>query len=741
MMSTPSPVATTAVHRYFEVSLFLLVTVGFLAVAATGRLDLPSTLLVWAALSVKALRYRRHHDPELSAHTVYLLTVFYMPFFLVDLFLFSGGLPDGLIPATTHLVLFVAVMKIFSARTNRDYLWLMLIAFLEILAAAVLTVDTAFLVFFFFFLILGISTFISFEIKRGTETASRSAGVAPGSPLGRRLERSLLVTSVVIAAATLLLSVVFFFLLPRISTGYLGAYGFQPEQISGFSDEVNLGDIGSIKTNPAVVMRVQAAEGDPRQLEGLKWRGVALVLFDGHRWYSPFRAPRVLKPGGDGRVGPYQDPYRDFPGSMKEVRPQATRYRVLLEPISTSTLFVATVPVELRGRFQFVAQDEMGSLSDPRPTWAKLSYEAVSDVAVPPPELLRTRPTNYSSSFAETYLQLPDLDPRVVELARQITARYANPYDKAAALESYLRTKFGYTLELPAAPEEDPIANFLFVRRQGHCEYFASAMTVMLRTQGIPSRLVNGFLTGEYNEVSGSYIVRASHAHTWVEVYFPTVGWVTFDPTPPDPNAAGRTWLTTLLHYYDAFDLYWDEWVVNYDFGHQNRLAQNARSALAWLWENRFWIRRQRRKISDEMAETTRDLLASPYFAPGALALFLAALLLLRGRALRDRWRAFLLLHGAHGAQAAGAAEATLLYHCLLGLLRRRGFPKKGGETPLEFAAALPPTELARTVEEFTRLYNQARFGVAGIEIARLLGLLRQADAWRPRARQPSAGV
>ena len=103
--------------------------------------------------------------------------------------------------------------------------------------------------------------------------------------------------------------------------------------------------------------------------------------------------------------------------------------------------------------------------------------------------------------------------------------------------KSYLRRNFRYTLKLTGTPGRDPLAHFLFETRAGHCEYFASAMAVMLRAIGIPSREVNGFLPGEYNDLGGDYIVRASDAHSWVEAYFPGSGWITFDPTPPAPDS------------------------------------------------------------------------------------------------------------------------------------------------------------------------------------------------------------
>ena len=135
----------------------------------------------------------------------------------------------------------------------------------------------------------------------------------------------------------------------------------------------------------------------------------------------------------------------------------------------------------------------------------------------------------------------------------------------------YLATSYGYTLQLPAVTPKDPVASFLFERKSGHCEYFASSMVIMLRALGIPSRIVNGFRGGEYNHVTGSYIVRARDAHSWVEAYFQGYGWYTFDPTPSSASGSG-SWNRVYL-YVDAMREFWHDWVVNYDTRHQNVLS------------------------------------------------------------------------------------------------------------------------------------------------------------------------
>ncbi|MFQ5723698.1 MAG: DUF3488 and DUF4129 domain-containing transglutaminase family protein, partial [Terriglobia bacterium] len=481
-----------------------------------------------------------------------------------------------------------------------------------------------------------------------------------------------------------------------------------------------------ILKNPSLVMRLRATEGETLALQGLKWRGIALARFDGHRWYTQSNLAQVItrSPGGD-----FDLPLRPRGGAAS----RQVRYSVLLEPISSDVLFAAAVPLELRGRFRAIGMDQGGSLLHLRQSYGMVNYDVISDVGEPSPNVLRSLPSEYPSWVRETYLALPAVDPRVTELAEQLTANQDNPYDKAAALESYLRTEFGYTLELPSAPEEDPVAHFLFERRRGHCEYFASAMAVLLRSEGIPARLVNGFLTGEYNEVGENYIVRASDAHTWVEVYFPGVGWIEFDPTPRG-TATNHTWWTTVRHYYDAFDLWWDDWVINYDQSHWVRTLQKTGRTMRSAWHLRWWLRRMRRQFATGVNQTGSRALTSPYALPVSLGLLALVMLLWRGRALADWLRAYRLLHGNGRGRGLRGTEATLLYQRLLRTLERRGFRKRATQTPLEFVGGLPQPEPGGAVDEFTRLYNQARFGRPEAGSARLIELLRRVERWK-RAR------
>src|SRR5260370_31767516 len=163
-----------------------------------------------------------------------------------------------------------------------------------------------------------------------------------------------------------------------------------------------------------------------------------------------------------------------------------------------------------------------------------------------------------------------------------VNAHAHNRYDEAKAIESQLQTDYAYSLQMKAGGP-DPVADFLFNVKSGHCEYFSTAMAVMLRTRGIASRVVNGFLPGEYNEAAGAYTVRQSDAHSWVEVYFPRINsWVTFDPTPPAGRTSRvRTGLAAQLSKYsEALELLWFQYVVGYDKQEQRSLATSLRKDL-----------------------------------------------------------------------------------------------------------------------------------------------------------------
>jgi hypothetical protein len=734
------PVHLSAIRRHFQISLYFLLLTGVLTLVSTGKLDLVSIFLLPAAMLVKGYRWWHGKGPELSNRAATWLTIGYFFFFPFDLWIVCRMLAAGAqspnlyaaLLATIHLMLFATIVRLLSASTTRDYLFLTLMAFTCMLASAILTVDTIFVAFFFVFLALAVSTFVGLEMWRSAQ-GTVTPPIESGTTAAQRLHNALAVTAAGIAIGSLALGAVIFLILPRFSGGYMSGFNLQPSLITGFSDNVELGEIGEIKKSSVVVMRV-TVDGGIQAARGVHWRGVALSRFDGKRWYNDPHEPTTLTSSADGgwfRINSEAiDPHRAG---------MPIHYTVLLEPIGSTALFVANEAESVRGRFtgesgrpfgqrrSYLLKDFTGSIFNPYHSYSRMEYEANSDVPTPPPAAVRGAGSDYPDSVREIYLQLPALDPRIAQLAQQVTSRDRNPYDRARSIEGYLRSNYGYTLDLSGTPQTDPLSYFLFTKRAGHCEYFAAAMAVMLRTVGVPSRYVNGFQTGEYNDVAGDLVVRASDAHSWVEAYFPGFGWLTFDPTPPS-NEKSPGLLAHLSHYWDWFELQWSEWVINYDFFHQITVAQNVGRAsrdMADRFRTSFTVVRRR-------ATNQLELLENRAFRSRAgriVMLILFAALFAGAVGLRPevRRRLLALWHTRIlPSRRMTPNLATLQYGEMLRLLGRRKIWKAPGQTPVEFACSLTDANLATPVFELTAIYQAARFGGKPADATRASALLQR---------------
>ncbi len=510
---------------------------------------------------------------------------------------------------------------------------------------------------------------------------------------------------------------ILFFVIPRYRTGYLTNLSMQAQNITGFSETVNLGDIRKILRSPMVVLRVMP-EGNPRAYEGVKWRGVTLNSFNGKKWFND-NSDRISIP-----AEAYQHFVIPTPEGWEHRPHHPLRYRVLRAALTTDVLFAAAEARELSG-VRLLNEDETGSLHNPMNVSVPYAYDLVSDTGVPPARELRNSPTQYPDQIRLIYLRLPhQLDPRVGELARTLTSAATNNYDRAAAIQSYLRNNFQYTLDPPAIEPEDPVGSFLFRSKSGYCEYFAAAMAVMLRTLNVPSRLANGFQTGTYNRIGKDFVVRARDAHSWVEVYFTGYGWIPFDPTPADPHPVlPGEW----DDYVDTAALFWNEWVINYDFSHQERLAREVERDsrdFQQVFRRRFEHFKRRGILAAFRIEGW--LMSHKMLVLLVMLAILAALILTDKSGSLAELRFRLAWRFARRHTELTPREATLTYQRLLHTMRKKGFRKNPSQTPREFAFSFLGTPWGPGVMEFTKLYNILRFGKAAVSLARLRKILEE---------------
>ncbi len=689
---------------YFRASSNAMIAVAMLALMLAGGLHL-ALGTVFAGIMVLAwnLEGTKWQLSERVGLAVVLLSI---PLFALDWKYqsISGETPGRLgVNALAHLIVFLSAIKLLQVKSDRDWVFLYLISFFELLLAAGLSFSPVFLGTLTLYLLCALSTVMAFEIRkaqRGVKPAETRLLVTPDSRVfkklvGTRGKRHIEASRLPLVAASMLvlifiLALPLFLVAPRAGSALVSRGGSGLTNFIGFSESVRLGEIGDLKQNSQVVMRVRVEDPNLERAARLKWRGVALDEFTGLGWKKSATA-RHMTPatlvGGFFKVG------------TTDVRKGLTTQTVLLEAISTNVLFAAPRPLAIQGDFSFIRVDSEGSIQSRPHDVDRIMYTVVSDTTEPDPATLRRDLRPYART-EERYQDYPaTLDGRIADYARAtiLNARAGNRYDQAKAIETELRTKFGYSLQMRAGGP-DPLSDFLFNIRTGHCEYFSTAMAVMLRTQGVATRVVNGFLPGEYNEVAGAYTVRQSDAHSWVEVYFPeTNSWVTFDPTP----AAGRTEpqstgvAAQLGKYAEALELIWFQYVVGYDKQEQRSLATSL--------HNRVF---DYRRIAAEVFESIKSKVptASSKGILLVLALITVFLILILVRVLKLGWRRGLRISRDIQEPKIAAVE---FYQRLMDLLARRGLSRLNDQTPLEFASSLGSREALK----ITRLYNRVRFG------------------------------
>src|SRR5580658_8345958 len=445
-----------AIERYFNVALYLLALSGFVALASTGGLDLPAVILVGLALTLRGYQLLTRSAFVIPERWTSFLTVIYVFICIVDYFFLSRSF----LPASIHLVLFTMVVRLFSLQRTRDHYMLAVLSFLMVLAAAVLTVGSLFVFSFACFLLVAVVTFVLMEMRHSVAAEQTHAQDPRVALPAQRMAYGLLAIAPALMLMILAGSFLIFFLLPRVSSRYLSAYTPTSDVSTGFSDRVQLGRIGQIQQSSAVVMHIEIQD----DLQGgydLKWRGIALSSFDGRAWTNNYEQT-ALRPSSDGsyRLAPYVATRGAF--SRRSIH-----YRVLMEPLGTNVFFLAERAQSLAGNFHQVSMDSGGSVYDLDADHPITRYDGESLLSDPDSDELRLA-ANLPPRGMEQYLKLPLLDLRIAKLAQDIRATAPSNYDKAVAVERYLSTHFGYTLELPRTLPPDPLGNFLFERKKGH---------------------------------------------------------------------------------------------------------------------------------------------------------------------------------------------------------------------------------------------------------------------------------
>ncbi|MFQ5481714.1 MAG: DUF3488 and DUF4129 domain-containing transglutaminase family protein [Nitrospinaceae bacterium] len=580
-------------------------------------------------------------------------------------------------------LVFVLVTRFLFKTELNDYLYGHLIAIVCLLIGALFIQDLAFAFLFlsFYLVLCWALIFYNLMVERvGSHSPPERFRLAGR---GEKVEGSLFGLTGSLVVLSLALTSLIFLSFPRMGLGFL-ALNSGTSALSGFSDQVRLGEVGAIKLNQQMVMRVQfTRNGKPYRPKGpILWRGVALDHYDGQVWKT------TLPQSWTARHRPGR------PLSLFQVTPPGNPVlqEVYMEAIDTPVFFTWGLPIQVDGTFRGLAMDHSYTLKTTDLPMGPRRFEILADVEVS--GAAYEWPVPYmTKGLRRRFLQLPPVSARMRQLAHDLTAPYKTPEQKAAAILNHFRKNFGYSLDMKRETGLSALDEFLFVRRTGHCEYFASAMVMLLRLARVPARIVNGFMGVEWNDMGNYMMVRQAHAHSWVEAFTRGKGWKVFDPTPAAPPGEMPT-QSRLFLTMDMMRLYWQRYVVKYNFQDQVRLARFFSRQGGLLRDG--WDSLRNWRPESLLSGIKSDPLTSALGALGLVGLILGF------------WRYRDQLRWA-GSRLPPAAVG---YRRMLTRLDRTGMGKDPRWTHREFLDhihALPP-EKKQAVRGLTRLYEKSRF-------------------------------
>ncbi len=721
-----------------KVTTYAVILSAFLAVAFSGLLNpvvvLLATLGIFASWFWEAPRI--NFDKWSLPWTFFAVVVF-----LYETLSVIGG--SEILLGGAEFLVTLMLTKLFNRRESKDYMHLYLLSFLLLTAGTVLNAEVTYGFFFLCYVVSFTWAMTIFHLRRelesnfllrhSTQDAAEQVRVQRVMNSKRIVGRKFFVGTSLVSIGVFAGALSLFLLFPRIGFGFFFDKGRGGVTMAGFSDGVELGGHGLIKKDTTVVMRVEVdSKYAGRQAPSIHWRGVAFDNYSEGQWKRSPKAPATHRlanvVNGVATHDLLYDRRRMSSQELEERRDGALKQKIYLEPMGNSVLFGASMPLSFALEDKIKTNTRSGKNDELRQHHdAGLIYTVYSNPNPPSAERLRAAGTSLPKGY-QVYLQLPEEIPecdspttvpsgewqtsdinsgcRVRDLARWITRDATTQYDKVLALETWLRNTLGYTLQMESPGEMEPVEFFLFQRQLGHCEYFSSAMSIMTRALGIPSRNVNGFLGGEWNEYDNFIAVRAGDAHSWVEVYFPGEGWVTFDPTPAgESDLLGRgssSLMDRMRRIADTVRFKWFKWVIEYDLYAQLSLFRNFGKSVR-NGANEYF--RDPLKRAGKWAKQHRKT-AGALVAMGGVCIALLAF-----------WRRRKTIDQILAPRASTRKRSPVVKHYLATLrsLAKRGHRRDEATTPREFARDLAQSGVpgAGSLEALTELYYRAEYSTA----------------------------
>jgi hypothetical protein len=688
--------------RLHKIVTYALATLGLASLSLGGELS-PLSLAVIALGTLLSwwVEGPRIEDPGWQRGWNVVLLAF------LGLQVVRGLVGEPLLPLALEMTAALQISRLANRRRAAEHQQIAILAFLHLCAATVLSTEIVYGALFLGFVVL-IPWMLALTHLRSEIEGHFAPPTAPPTERDGTLARvlaskrlvgaSFLVGTAALAIPLFVSTALLFAAFPRVGLGFLAFGESIGTHVAGFGSDVTLGDVGILQDDPTVIMRITppdaVAAALPEHLSVLL-RGTSFDAYDGRRWSRTHTGGERLRRFGDQfAISRTASPRRDM------------GWAIVLEHIDQPVVFLPPHTVAVDVPPHFSAGIDVGR---------ELTLYPGLDLRYEDPDALGLRYTAWTAPHARDpidslgeddlrrYRELPPGHESLARIARTWTAGAETDRERAEQIAAHLaQPPFVYSRRMEDPGDEPPLVYFLQTSHSGHCEYYASAMAILLREVGVPTRNVTGFLGAEYNPYGRYWSVRSGDAHAWIEAYLPGEGWVSFDPTPPSdwtPSAADAL-LADLRALTDAMRARWQEWIVGYDLRAQRDIA---RSVGRWLGGSGSSPgARTREAASSERPSLWRTVAVVFLLLLVALGIDRAYRALLRGRT-----------KGRERPVDASAREIVALYRELEAQMARLGMPRAAHVTPVEHARAWMDrgAEGADAVMTITRRYVEARFG------------------------------
>ncbi len=683
------------IHRIMTDALAVL---GLLALVTSGELEQWMTILIVVGAAAALTIPERWQDKAWLRQAGN-----YAPVVLLVAQLARLAMGGEVLQLAVEFASALQVVRLATRRGAAHDQQVIVLALLHLIAGTVLGGGLAYGLCFLGFLVVAPGALVLSHLRREVEGNYRQgARDRTGLPVDvprilrsrRVIGKQFLVFTCMLSVPIFLFTAVLFVLFPRVGLSLLLLNHSRPERMIGFSDRVDLGGVGKLRSDPTIAMRVEYGDmpaGDPPARLAMYLRGTAFDRYDGGSWArTDVNRRPASRRGRDVEIRRFPDPARDRTMTID------------LEPIDPPVLFLPpraaaitllnrgepllgippTVFVGPEGELKYATSDDRG-----------IRYEVyLARPDEPPPRAL-------TSDERIRYLAMPvDMPTRIGGLARTWAGSLEDPVAQAKVVELRLRTDYSYDLESPSGAAPNPLDHFLFESKRGHCEFYSTAMAMMLRSLGIPSRNVTGFIGGTYNRFGKFYAVRQGDAHSWVEAYLPDRGWTRFDPTPPG-DAAPRSEISGVLAFVrdvlEAAAQRWNRHIIGYDLKQQIQILRSF---------NRDTDVPGASKIFNAITSSPRR---AAMLVGGVILIVLSIILW------RRRKRGSGDPTDTKTAEEIAAIRVVELYRALEIALAMVGMPRPASTPPLRHARAVAAIghPAGAEVLALTEIYIEVRFG------------------------------